>query len=211
MKTSATVTALADHLRRDITRGRWADGAVLRQEDLAAEYAVSRIPVREALAVLQAEGLIAIETHRGARVVRLTPDDLMEIFDLRLLLEGEALRLAIPGHTPRSLNRIRHLQDDLELEAEPAGWMAGDRAFHEALYAPCERPRLLDLIRHHRLIVERYGLAALTPDSRRADWGDEHRALIDAVAAGQADTAVAHLRGHLIDTRDAILKALAQD
>ena len=209
MKTSATVTTLADHLRRDITHGRWADGAVLRQEDLAAEYAVSRIPVREALAMLQSEGLVAIETHRGARVVRLTPDDLTEIFDLRLLLESEALRLAIPGHTQRTLNRIRHLQDDLELETDPAGWMAGDRAFHEALYAPCERPRLLDLIRHHRLIVERYGLAALTPDSRRADWGDEHRALIDAVATRQTEAAVAHLRGHLVDTRDAIIAALS--
>jgi DNA-binding GntR family transcriptional regulator len=207
MKSSSTATVLADTLRREIARGRWADGAVLRQEDLAAEYAVSRIPVREALAQLQSEGLIAIETHRGARVVRLTPADIAEIFELRLLLESEALRLAIPGHTSRSLNRVRHVQEDLELENDPAGWMSGDRAFHEALYAPCDRPRLLGLVRQQRLTVERHGLAVLTPDSRRAEWGDEHRALIAAVAEGDASKAVNHLREHLAGTRDAIIAA----
>ncbi len=208
MIANSTAAHLADAIRSDINRGRWRDGDTLRQEELAAQFSVSRIPVREALALLQSEGLVAIQTHRGARVVQLSPADVGEIFDLRVLLETRALRLAVPGHTRRSLGRLKHLQDDLEHEETPAGWINGDRAFHEALYEPCARPRLLGLIRQQRLPIERYGLAVLSPGSRRVEWSVEHGALLDAVAAGDADRASACLETHLRETERAIIAAL---
>ncbi|MEI9904327.1 MAG: GntR family transcriptional regulator [Asticcacaulis sp.] len=136
MKATSTAAALADTLRGEINRGRWKHGQVLRQEDLAEEYRVSRLPVREALALLQAEGLVNIETHRGARIASLAADDIREIFSLRILLEGEALRAATPCHTAKSLRILTRWQDDLEAEDEPVAWIATDRAFHEALYEP---------------------------------------------------------------------------
>ncbi len=205
---ASTARIVADTLRAEINRGRWRPGQVLRQEDLAEEYQVSRIPVREALALLQAEGLVNIETHRGARIARLSGDEIREIFDLRVLLEGEALAAATPNHTPRTLRVLKRWQDDLAAEDEPVAWIATDRAFHEALYEPAGKPRLLALIRQLRGPIERYGLAALSPGSRREGWDDEHRHLLQAVADNDSARAVAVLQGHLRETEAAILKAL---
>ncbi len=208
MKATSTAAALADTLRGEINRGRWKAGQVLRQEDLAEEYRVSRLPVREALALLQAEGLVNIETYRGARIASLSTDDIREIFSLRILLESEALRAATPHHTAKSLRILTRWQDDLEAEDEPVAWIATDRAFHEALYEPAGKPRLLGLIRQLRTPIERYGLAALSPGSRRDDWGQEHRALLEAVAEKDAGGAAKILATHLRETETAILAAL---
>lgn len=208
MKPTSTAMILADALRADINRGRWKPGHSLRQDDLAEAYKVSRIPVREALALLQSEGLINIEPHRGARIAALSDKDIREIFDLRVLLEGEAVVAATPSHTPRTLRILQRWQDDLAAEDEPVAWIATDRAFHEALYEPAGKPRLLNLIRQLRTPVERYGLAALSPDSRREGWDDEHRALLAAVAANEPSRAAAILTDHLRQTETAILAAL---
>src|SRR5690349_4787840 len=103
---ATTVDTVANGLRAALQAGRWRPGDALRQEELAAEFGVSRIPVREALSRLQSEGLLVVEPNRGAFVPALTPADVTEIFDLRVLLETDALRRAVPGHTARSL---RHL------------------------------------------------------------------------------------------------------
>src|SRR5688572_8830356 len=153
MKASTTVDTVAAGLRTSLHRGRWAPGTALRQEDLAAEFGVSRIPVREALTRLQAEGLIVVEANRGAFVPVLTAGEVEEIFDLRVLLETDALRHAVPRHTPRSLRQLEALQRDLDDEANPVQWLASDAAFHAALYAPSNRRRTLEAIATLRAAV----------------------------------------------------------
>jgi DNA-binding GntR family transcriptional regulator len=103
---STTVDTVAGALRDGLRAGRWKPGDALRQEELAAEFGVSRIPVREALGRLQAEGLLVVEPNRGAFVPVLDAGEVSEIFDLRVLLETDALRRAVPAHTPRSLRRL---------------------------------------------------------------------------------------------------------
>ena len=208
MKTATTVDTVATALRTALHRGRWAPGTALRQEDLAAEFGVSRIPIREALTRLQAEGLIVVEANRGAFVPILTPAEVTEIFDLRVLLETDAVRRAVPRHTPRSLRQLEALQRDLDAEDDPAQWLAGDTAFHAALYGPSERRRTLEAIAALRAAVARFYLAYLSPSTRRDGWNAEHQALIAAAAAGDADRAAAVVTQHLRATAVTALAAL---
>lgn len=208
MKGATTVDTVATALRAALHRDRWPPGTALRQEDLAAEFGVSRIPVREALTRLQAEGLLVIEANRGAFVPVLTAAEVTEIFDLRILLETDALRHAVARHTPRTLRRLDALQRDLDVEDDPAQWLAGDTAFHEALYAPSERRRTLEAIATLRAAVARFYLAYLSPSTRRDGWNGEHQALIAAVGAGDADRAAAVLAQHLRATAATALAAL---
>src|SRR5215831_11596322 len=90
-------SAVAEKLRDKIVRGEVAEGEQLRQDAIAREFQVSRIPVREALRQLEAEGLITIIPHRGAVVSSLSPNDIEELFEMRALLEAEVLRASIPN------------------------------------------------------------------------------------------------------------------
>jgi DNA-binding GntR family transcriptional regulator len=109
-------SAIADRLRDKILRGHFRAGEQLRQQAIAAEFEVSRIPVREAFRQLEAEGLITINDHRGAVVSALSPDEIQELFDIRAALECAALRQAVPRLTEeylRSRNRTGQAGDHL--------------------------------------------------------------------------------------------------
>lgn len=199
--------SLAARLRAQIDSGRRAPGDVLRQEQLAAEFGVSRIPIREALAQLQSEGLLTVEHYRGARVALPSASEIEEIFDLRLLIEGDLLARAVGQHTPRSIRALRRLQDALEDADGPLAWIAGDRAFHEALYAPADRPRGLKLYLQLRAPIDRFSVQRLGPGTRKQPWDAEHRRLIAAVADGDARAARAALTHHLNETRAVVLAA----
>lgn len=204
---ATTASALAQRLREAIDTGRWRPGELLRQEQIAAEYGVSRIPVREALAQLQTEGLLEIAHYRGARVSRPRAAEVDELFDLRLLVEGDLLMRALSRHDQRTLRELKRLQDALEDADDRLGWIAGDIAFHEALYVPAERPRSLALFRQLRAPIDRFSARALGPGARKQGWADEHRQLIAAVAAGDVAAAQAILEQHLQATRAVVLAA----
>ena len=206
---ATTADSVAAALRRALHQGRWSPGAALRQEELAAEFGVSRIPVREALNKLQAEGLLVVEPNRGAFVASLTPADVHEVFDLRVLLECDALRHAIPQHTPRTLRQLHALQAELDAEDDPNLWLAADTAFHEVLYAPSGRSKTLQMIAVLRASVTRLYRAHLSPSSRRQGWRDEHHALLKAVAAGHVERAVAALTRHLRETEKVAVAAVS--
>ncbi len=204
---ATTASALAQRLREAIDAGRWQPGELLRQEQIAAEYGVSRIPVREALAQLQSEGLLEIAHYRGARVSRPQAGEIDELFDLRLMVEGDLLARALGRHDQRSLRELVRLQDKLEDADNRLGWISGDIAFHEALYGPAERPRSLALFRQLRAPIDRFNAQALGPGARKQGWADEHRQLIAAIGAGDASAARAILEQHLQATRAVVLAA----
>jgi DNA-binding GntR family transcriptional regulator len=208
MKAVTTADSVAAALRSALHQGRWPPGAALRQEDLAAEFGVSRIPVREALNKLQAEGLVVVQPNRGAFVADLSAAEVDEIFDLRVLLECDALRHAMARHTPRTLRQLHALQAELDAEDDPNQWLATDAAFHQVLYAPSGRTKTLEMIAVLRASVTRLYRAHLSPHSRRKGWRDEHHALLKAVAAQQADKALAALTRHLRATQAVALAAL---
>jgi DNA-binding GntR family transcriptional regulator len=203
--TSSAVTHL---LRQSLDHGRWASGEPLRQEEIAAELGVSRVPVREALFQLQAEGLLHMVPNKGMYVRTVSAGDLRELFRLRLLIECDVLAEAVPLHTPATLNRVETVQAALDKAAAVADWIAGDREFHEALYAPAQRTESMNMVRRLRFQVDRYYFARMKPGTRAQGWHEEHHALIRAVRRRDPQAAVKVLQGHLAQTERSAVAAL---
>ncbi len=203
--TSSAVTQL---LRQSLDSGRWASGEPLRQEEIAAELGVSRVPVREALFQLQAEGLLHMIPNKGMYVRTVSAGDLRELFRLRWLIESDVLAQAVPLHTPASINRLETVQAALDKAQAVADWVAGDREFHEALYAPAQRPESMTVVRRLRFQVDRYYFARLKPGTRAQGWHDEHHALIRAARRRDPNAALKVLQAHLAGTERSALAAL---
>jgi len=206
----ATSDAIAERLRADIVGGVREPGSALRQELVASEFGVSRMPVRDALNQLQSEGLVELIPNRGAFVASMTLEQCAEAFELRSILECNALRYAIPAHTDKSIRRLQQIQQELELEQDPAAWAQGDRSFHEALYEPCQRKRTLQIIELLRNVVERFYLAKLNHDDHRRGWKREHRSILRAVAARHSNDACKQLRIHLRETQKVVSRVIQQ-
>jgi DNA-binding GntR family transcriptional regulator len=154
-------SAVADKLREEIIRGTIPEGAQLRQDAIAIQYQVSRIPVREALRQLDAEGLITIVPNRGAIVPALSPTDIEELFTIRALLEPEILKHSIPRLTEGDLEEaavvLRRYETELQHEDHLFSWGRLNWQFHSLLYSRAERPYLTHGIaranqEHHEIL-----------------------------------------------------------
>lgn len=203
-----TPDAISDALERDILGGVLSPGSVLPQGALAARFGVSRIPVRDALARLALAGLVELTPNRRARVVEMTREEVIEAFDLRLMLETDLFARALERMTPQNLDRIDYALARSDLEARNANWAEGDALFHAALYAPAQRPRqqaMIDGLRRAcRVKIACY--KALPEDTDR--WLDDHAALRDLCRAGEKAAATERLRTHLTNARDTLLSHL---
>lgn len=178
-------------VREAILTSVLAPGARLRQEELADLFGTSRIPVREALRALEYEGLVTSEPHRGFTVTSLDADDVEEVYDLRILLEAHALRLALPLLTDEDLADLQALYDEMTGTSDPDTALAAREQFYIRLYSVCGRPRLVGLIARLRQEVAR---ALRWPTLQNAPSLHEH--FFEAVRDGDADRAVAQLTSH---------------
>src|SRR5487761_1059090 len=115
---TSLASAVADKLREMIIRGEIQEGEQLSQGAVASDFQVSRIPVREAMRQLEAEGLITIVPHRGGVVSALSPEEIEELFDIRVLLESEVLKLSIPNLTDADFKQA----DEILQTYEKALW-----------------------------------------------------------------------------------------
>jgi DNA-binding GntR family transcriptional regulator len=153
-------SAVADKLREEIIRGHIPEGAQLRQDAIALQYHVSRIPVREALRQLDAEGLVTIIPNRGAVVPVLSPTDIEELFTIRALLEPEILKHSIPRLTQADFTEadtvLRKYEDELRQEEHVSSWGRLNWQFHSILYSRADRPHSMSIIRNVNNNGERY-------------------------------------------------------
>ncbi len=195
-RTGAQVERIVGHLRADILSGEFDPGAVLRQEYLADKYRTSRMPVRDALRVLENEGLVELVHNKGAVVAALNADECREIYEIRGALESLALRLAIPELTNRQLEEAGAILNRAE-RAGLSDFGVLNTAFHAKLYEPCRRPRLLAEIAKLADLADRYlRVAAVQLDYVQRSHR-EHRALLQACYDRDDDAAVACLRDHI--------------
>lgn len=178
-------------MREAILSGALAPGTRLRQEKFAERFGTSRIPVREALRALEYEGLVRSSPYRGFTVTELDADDIEEVYELRILLESHAVRLAVPLMTDEDL---RVLED---LYARMAGATPGDEQlaarerFYLRLYSMTGRPRLVGLISRLRQEVAR---SLRWPTLQHAP--SHHDAFFEAIKAGDAERAASQLASH---------------
>ena len=178
-------------LREAILDGIVPPGARLRQEDLAAASQTSRIPVREALRVLEYEGLARSEPHRGFTVTSLDADQIEEIYELRSVLESHAVRVAIPLLTQPDLDELQRLYDEMEADDAADEKLAHRERFYLRLYGVTARPRLVGLIARLRQEVARSLRWKLVQHSP-----SHHEIFFEAVKSGDADLAAAELTSH---------------
>ncbi len=202
---------IAAELRADLMAGRLWPGTELQQAGLAERFAVSRIPIRDALRILAAEGLVVIEPNRGATVIALSASEIGELYDLRLLLEGDCLRRAAVAMTPAAIEEIDRIRRKADLDAATPTWDEGDRAFHEALYAPAARPRQVALILSLRQTCRLFAASYATLPTERSRWLGDHELIVGRLRAGDTEGAVAALSRHIEGARDHLLALMARD
>ena len=194
-------SAVADKLRDKIIRMEVREGEQLRQDVIASEFRVSRIPVREAFRQLESEGLITIVPHHGAVVSSLSPNDIEELFEIRVLLECEVLKLSIPGLTESDLAQAEaafgEYEKGLSRQGYVSAWGRLNWRFHSALYSGADRPHFISIIKRVNNNAMRYtGLQLyVTREFERAK--QEHRQLLELCRARDVTAACDLLQRHI--------------
>jgi DNA-binding GntR family transcriptional regulator len=207
-------SAVADKLREHIIRGQIPEGALLRQDAIANQYEVSRIPVREALRQLDAEGLITIIPNRGAIVPALSPDDIEELFNIRALLEPEVLKLSIPHLTEKDLSEAESILQkyvhELRREEHVSAWGRLNWQFHSTLYSRANQPRFLAIIRNVNNSGERYTRLQLYLTHKIKRANEEHHKLLELCRARDIRGACKLLREHILYAGQSLKEVLEQ-
>jgi DNA-binding GntR family transcriptional regulator len=206
---SMTITAL----RERILRGDYPDGEPLRQDAIADELGVSRIPVREALRQLEAEGLVTFSPHRGAVVSTLSLEEIDELFELRADIECDLLRRAIPKMTPEQLDRATEVLDEFQDAlgaSEASRWGPLNWHFHAALYAPANRNFTMGVLQKLHQHSDRYFRMQVLLAHGGIRANDEHRAIVAAIARQDVRGATQLMQSHILGA-GASLVALLQE
>ncbi|WP_116091688.1 GntR family transcriptional regulator [Sphingomonas crusticola] len=191
-------THVVKTLRAQIMSGKYRPGERLNESQIAREFNISRIPVREALSQLQEQGLVMNHERRGMFVIKLSPDEVQQINSLRMVLEAEALRLVRMRMTPELLAELTALVEQMEAWDGPLIDAAAlDRKFHAVMWHATGNPFLeRTLISLTTSLFAHKALEHVSQEIRR--WRlNHHRALLDFVAGGEGDPQLAiltHLR-----------------
>jgi DNA-binding GntR family transcriptional regulator len=191
-------SVIEETLRNAILDGRLPCGTAMRQQELASLFGVSRMPVREALRQLEAQSLLHVVTHKGAVVAPLIEDNSAETYELRMLLESEALRLSIPLLTEADITEADTLICALEQEKDYTEIGRLNRLFHMTLYGKAPNQRLLKLVEHGLNEEERFLRFNLEAMGLGETSQEDHRELLNLVAQKKVQESILTLRNHLM-------------
>ncbi|MDA0128324.1 GntR family transcriptional regulator [Vibrio sp. MarTm2] len=205
---------MEEAIRSKILKGELKTGQPLRQDALAKEFNVSRIPVREALMQLEAQGLVSFEAHKGATVTELSPDKIDELFELRAVVECHILERAIQNMTDEDLaraNEIRAKFDDLVNRGdEVEEWSNYNYELHKALYAPANMPETMGVIYNLNTKCDRYIRMQLLFTEGTAKADKEHKALLEMCQNRDIEGAKYMLKKHILEAGAAIRDLLLE-
>ncbi len=199
---------VAAGLRERIYNGTLAPGTTLSQAAIAAEYGVSRIPVRDALQVLATDGFVEVRGSTAV-VTPLSVDALQELYDLRGAVEPMATRYGVPGVGRAELAVMRRFLDVMEHPGTtPSEWVEANAAFHAVVYERAGRPRMIALVEQLRRLTDRYVYFHLDVVGDVGHLQEEHRQIFEAVEAQDAGRAADLTRRHLASSHDVVLRYL---
>lgn len=197
-------------LKRDISVGEIRQGARLVETQLAERYGVSRTPIRQALLTLEQDGLVERD-GRSLRVRAQSPGEIMELYEVRELLEAHAARLAARRHDPSDAIILRRMLERMSGDLSAVERYGLNREFHGVLWRAAHHRVLLQAL--ERLYVNSVlGLATTLTDTTR--WKHalaEHRSIVDAVLAGDEEKAAELVRNHLRTARDIRIEASIEE
>lgn len=207
-KPQTVADLIAGTLREAISDGSLAAGSALRQDELAKRFGFSRMPIRDALRVLEAEGIVSIHPTRGAFVAKMDAAEIRDIYALRELLEVEALKRSLPHLRDAELDEASAVLDQIDVEADVGRWGALNRTFHLSLYRGCDNSRLLALIDAQLIAADRYVRILLS----RMEYSDrsqtEHRELLSSCRKQEEAQACDWLATHIREGGKTLAKSI---
>lgn len=201
--------AVLAELRRLIVAGELRPGSPIRQDAISSALGVSRVPVREALKILEGEGQITYRPHRGYFVNELDLGDVQEIYRIRELLEGEALRVGVPKLTEDDLATMAECLEQMEgMDPGTGGMSDANARFHLTMIKASDMPHLLKHIRLLRDATDAYRSLYYMSDHALAQVRSEHRAIYEAAVARDPDRVIEYANAHRAHTVEALRAVL---
>ncbi|MBO6636721.1 MAG: GntR family transcriptional regulator [Roseitalea sp.] len=205
---------VVSHIADKIVSGELPGGSQIRQEAIANELGVSRVPVREALLQLEADGLVQIATHRGAIVSNLSKADAVDVFEARRTLELFLLEKAVEAAGAEDYERaediLRRYDDAVQQNASPARLSQLNWDYHLGLLQPADRPRTLNVIKTLYTSLDRYLRLQIRPRSAQAAAIRDHWQIYEAYVKRDTKTVVALSKEHIDHAYEEVLLRLDQ-
>lgn len=199
-KPTTLAVEIARHLREQIVGGVLPAGARVNETRVMRELALSRSPVREALRILEAEGLVTLEPHRGARVRVLSEQDLDEIFDVRLMLETHGVRHHLHRLSPEALAPLRRAVDDARAALaarDVARWHAASLDFHDGLVMLAGNRHVARLHAELKTSLRRYEIPGTGAAGESERFQAEHEAILEALEHGRIERGAELVTSHI--------------
>lgn len=198
---------VAERLRQRIFAHEMPPGTWVDEQALADHYGISRTPMREALKVLAAEGLVTLKPRRGCYVTEISERDLDEIFTVMALLEGQCAREAASKASAADLADLQAIHARLELAARERdidGFFEANQGFHRAVQSLADNRWLLNVIEDLRKVIKLSRHHSLFSDGRLTQSLNEHRDILAALLAHDAEAAERRMRSHIASGRAAL-------
>jgi DNA-binding GntR family transcriptional regulator len=199
---------VTDKLRTAILDGTFRPNERLNQADLAERLNVSRIPTREALRTLEAEGLVKFYPRRGAVVATMSAEEIEEVYEIRILLETSAAQRAVKRMDDSELHEIQAIQEKMVETPELDLWVGLNDLFHQAIYRPSGWTRLMSVIEMLRNLTTPYVRMYVSDQFDRKAADIEHAEIVSALQSRDTVGLKAVLRRHLVHSCQGILAYL---
>jgi DNA-binding GntR family transcriptional regulator len=212
LRRARLVDEVAAALREAISRGELKPGERLLQERLAEQLAVSRTPLREALHRLEQEGLVVLSRGRGVEVRRLDDAQVIELYEVREMLDGLAARLAAQRSTPaerRAIERVLREMERAVARWDPHTWLLCNLRFHEQVLAAAHNQTLAESLRLVRLSAQAFYPTVLLNRERAQVALAEHRRILAAIERRDPEAAEREGRLHIVTARQMVEARLA--
>jgi DNA-binding GntR family transcriptional regulator len=202
-----------DKLKERIISGVYQPGMRLIASDLASEFNISRMPVREALTRLGSTGLVELIPYKGAIVNELTAEDYVEIFNIRSVLEGLAARLACPNIRPEDLQQMREANEEIRtmISEDDVEFQRVNRIFHSTIWARTKSERLKALLADLYTESTQYRQMVVIHSERLEEIHAEHQEFLKALEDGDALLAENMVRLHYENTLKWLIKLVHED
>ncbi|NDK32500.1 GntR family transcriptional regulator [Nesterenkonia haasae] len=209
---ASLTTQVTDMLRAAITSGEMRPGEHYSAISLSQRLGVSRTPVREALQLLEKEGIVRIEKNRGVRVIQMSLDEIVQIFQIRIILEPPAAARGAEAATDEDLHHIQELHGNI-LEAAAAGdgprTLQADKEFHLFLLGLAGNARLTDLDRELRNLVLTRGLVTIPSTRSGQDLADDRREIMEALVRRDSRAVALAVREHVTRTAKLLITGVS--
>lgn len=210
MPAESAASQVARALRQRLLTGDIKPGTRLSQSKLAGDYGVSRIPVRDALQTLAGEGLLELGST-AAMVRELSIAELQELYELREAVEPLLTRIAVPNVGLAEVTTMTTLAEQMEAGLAPDEWLSANARFHSLVYTKGDRPRMIQTTEQLRRLTDRYLYLHVGVFGNVDHLHVEHRHILAAVRAGDANAAAELTRAHLATSHEFILRYLLKN